>query len=989
MTPLIVGTGFVTFVLSYLGVGGFRRWAERRQILDLPTGRSSHELPTARGGGLVIVVVSLLGIWVLAWLQGQFSNWHALLAYTLGSVLIANVSWLDDLRPLPVALRFSAHAIGAIAVILAVGYWSDVHVPGIGSFHLGVGGALLTFLWIVGLTNAYNFMDGIDGIAAGQAVVAGAGWTLIGWQTGQPLTAALGMVIGACSLGFLGHNWPPARIFMGDVGSAYLGFTLAVLPLLWAFQTKGQATGSALLVGTLLLWPFVFDTIFTFSRRLLKGEKVFEAHRSHLYQRLVLSGLSHRAVTLLYILLAAIGLVLTEVWAPEGLSGAVRGFVLVPLLCFGLLVFVNERERLVASLRPAIWTHFLRYRLLAIFLSQTILLTLTYFFSFFLRLDLSLNEPYLSVFLQTLPVVLIVKLAVFSYFRLFRGWWRYVGLSDLLDIIKAAAVSTPIIYAVVHLTHGFTYYPRSVFIIDPILTVFVIGGTRFAVRINTEHTRRYIAHSATIIVGAGQAGSTIARELKTNQRLDYAPIGFVDDDPTKKGVRIQGIKVLGSTGELPGIITENEVAHVLIAIPSATGRQIQRIMDICRKCSVDFKTLPALGDIINGTASLGQVRNVRVEDLLTRKPVRLDLGRIRSKFQGKSVLITGAGGSIGSELSRQIAGFGPGRLVLYERAESDLHQVTLDLKESFPELNVTPVIGDILDVNRLREVMADYRPNSVFHAAAYKHVPMMEQNCFQAVTNNVFGTYNVALTARQSGVEDLVLISSDKAVNPSNVMGVTKRVAELLLLGLQHQSTRYVSVRFGNVLGSKGSVVPMFEQQIAARKPVTVTDPEAKRYFMTVSEAVQLVLQASTMGNGGEIFVLDMGEPIKVVDLARDLIRLSGLEPETDIQIVYTGLRPGEKLFEELKLDGEGIKPTSHEKIRVLDGGEVGFDQMRGWLDSLAALVAAKNMHGLLSKLREIVPEYTPSKETLALAEIDRYGGLLAYDHSNMDPAGR
>jgi FlaA1/EpsC-like NDP-sugar epimerase len=293
------------------------------------------------------------------------------------------------------------------------------------------------------------------------------------------------------------------------------------------------------------------------------------------------------------------------------------------------------------------------------------------------------------------------------------------------------------------------------------------------------------------------------------------------------------------------------------------------------------------------------------------------------------------------------------------------------------------VIGDILDVNRLRETFTEHRPHSVFHAAAYKHVPMMERSPFQAVTNNVFGTYNAALMARQCGVEDFVMISSDKAVNPSNVMGVTKRVAELLILGLQHhKTTRYVSVRFGNVLGSRGSVVPLFEQQIARRKPITITDPEVKRYFMTTTEAVQLVLQASTMGKGGEIFVLDMGVPVRIVDLARSLIRLSGLEPDVDIPLVYTGLRPGEKLFEEIKLDGEGIKPTAHEKIRVLAGGEVSFEKVRRWVDDLAGLVDSKNVHGLVNKLQEIVPEYAPSEEMLALAEVDRHDRVISYNRA-------
>ncbi len=360
---------------------------------------------------------------------------------------------------------------------------------------------------------------------------------------------------------------------------------------------------------------------------------------------------------------------------------------------------------------------------------------------------------------------------------------------------------------------------------------------------------------------------------------------------------------------------------------------------------------------------------VKIEDLLSRDPVRLDLHEIGVKLRGKTIMVTGAGGSIGSEIVRQVAKFKPAKLILFERAESDLHRMDVELAANFPQLNYLPVIGDILDTFRLREVLNEHHPQVIFHAAAYKHVPMMEKNCFQAISNNVLGTYNLAMMADQFKVEDFVMISSDKAVRPTNIMGVTKRVAELIILGLQNHSTKFVSVRFGNVLGSNGSVIPLFKEQIEKRKPVTVTHPEAVRYFMTIPEAVQLVLQASTMGRGGEIFVLDMGQSVKIVDLARNLIRLSGLEPDTDIPIVFTGLRPGEKLYEELKLDGEGIKPTPHHKIHVLDGGRVSFRQVQLWVDDLTELVKRKNTAGLVAKLQEIVPEYTPSKEILAKAE--------------------
>ncbi len=984
-TPLIICLGFASFVLSYASVRGFRLWAEKRQILDHPTDRGVHDLPIVRGGGLVIVVFTLVGLWIAYRLSGDTTQGSALLAYTLGAVLIANISWLDDLRPLDIRIRFLAHCVGAAAAIAGLGYWTSIVLPFFGTIHLGLAGMALTFLWIVGLTNAYNFMDGIDGIAGAQAVIAGTGWFCLGMLGGQPLLAATGILIASSSLGFVRHNWHPAHVFMGDVGSAFLGFTFAVMPLMATRFGSGQNSISAPFLGLLLVWPFVFDTIFTFLRRLFAGENVLQAHKTHLYQRLIALGQPQQYVAWLYAGMAAVGLLVGRIWSPTALYEEARFAAIIPFFCFGLWFYVQDQEKQAGSSDLMLNPHKLLHRKLVIVFSQAFLFCLTYVASFLLRLDFRLEDPYPQVLLRSLPLVLIIKMVVFYHFRLFSGWWRYVGISDLLDIMKAAMVSAPLVYIGVYFVHGLRRHPRTVFIIDPILTILVIGGIRLAVRINTEYARRLTSHASTIIVGAGEAGASIARELKSNPKLEYYPIGFVDDDPSKKGVRIQGIKVLGTLNDLPRIIVENGVAHVLIAIPSASGQQIQKIVDVCRQCKVDFKRLPALGDLISGPVLQQQIRNVRVEDLLFRKPVRIDLARIRTKFQEKSILITGAAGSIGSELAMQIAEFNPTCLVLFERAESDLHKISLELAEKFPQLKFVSAIGDILDVGRLREVMVDHRPHSVFHAAAYKHVPMMEQHCFQAVTNNIFGTYNVALIARQSGVEDFVLISSDKAVNPSNIMGVTKRIAELVVLGLQQQNTRFVSVRFGNVLGSKGSVVPLFEHQIANRKPVTVTDPEARRYFMTIPEAVQLVLQASTMGKGGEIFVLEMGEQIKIVDLANDLIRLSGLEPGKDIPIVFTGLRPGEKLFEELKLDMEGLKPTAHEKIRVLDGGCVDFALIKSWLDDLSSYVGSRNAHGLVMKLKEIVPEYTPSSEILALSEVDRYDTILPFGRARND----
>jgi FlaA1/EpsC-like NDP-sugar epimerase len=622
---------------------------------------------------------------------------------------------------------------------------------------------------------------------------------------------------------------------------------------------------------------------------------------------------------------------------------------------------------------------FLKYRAALIFSSQAVLIVLTYYASFLLRLDTDFDAANRAIFWKTLPFVLVIKLVLSYQCGLMHGWWRYVGISDLLDISKASLLSSSLIFCLVEAVLRLPGYPRSVVVIDLFLTIMVLGGARFAVRAYTERARTYGAQRNTLIVGAGEAGSAIVRELKQNSSLNYNPVGFVDDDLSKKGVKIHGVKVLGSTDALHELIIEHHASCVMIAIPQAKGRLVERIIAKCRECKVDFKILPPIGELINKPPSISQVRQLRVEDLLEREPVSLDIDQIRGRIQDKVLLVTGAGGSIGSELVRQAAALNPRQLVLLDRSENDLFKLGHELSRKFPLLDYVPVVGDIQDVTLLREVFATHRPQSVFHAAAYKHVPMMERNCFQAITNNIFGTYNVALLARQFRVEDFVLISSDKAVNPTNIMGVTKRVAELIMQGLQDNSTRFMAVRFGNVLGSNGSVLPLFEQQIAAGGPVTVTHTDARRYFMTIPEAVQLVLQASSMGQGGEIFVLDMGEPVRILDLVRNLIRLSGLEPDRDIKIDFVGLRPGEKMFEELKLEGEDIGPTAHDKIRLLTGSTMTFEQMSIWLDQLSVLVAAKNVHGLVQKLVEIVPEYWPSPEIISLGAVDRHDQALNY----------
>jgi len=638
----------------------------------------------------------------------------------------------------------------------------------------------------------------------------------------------------------------------------------------------------------------------------------------------------------------------------------------------------TEIKPLVQS---SVSTHnFIKYRTVLIVLSEIVLIATSYYLSFLLRLDTVLSETQHDLFWKTLPLVIVLKLVVFYRLGLLRGWWRYVGMNDMAKIGMASFVSSTLIFLIIETIihpHG---YPRSVIPIDMFLCIMLVGGSRFMVRAYTERAHRYEWQKKTLIVGAGNAGAAIAKELRINSSLQYSPVGFVDDDPDKLGVQINGVKVLGNADALARLIEKHGVECVLIAIPSAKGPQIERIVDKCRQCKVSFTILPPISELFNRQASVTQARKLQIEDLLSRQVVRPDLDRIRTRIEGRTLLVTGAGGSIGSELVRQVASFNPHKLILLERSENDLFRIARELSGTFPSLDFVPVVGDVLDVKLLKDVFALHRPNSVFHAAAYKHVPMMESNCFQAVTNNVFGTYNVALVAKQYGAENFVMISSDKAVKPTNMMGVTKRLAEMIILGLHHQSrTRFMAVRFGNVLGSNGSVIPIFEEQIRKGGPVTVTHRDVTRYFMTIPEAVQLVLQASVMGKGGEIFVLDMGEPVKVVDLARRMIRLSGYEPDRDIKIAFTGLRPGEKLFEELRLDAEGSKPTLHEKIWMLEGTRVDFEDVRKWLEHLSALVEGRNVHGLISKLVSIVPEYSPSAELKSLAEVDQHDLALAY----------
>ena len=582
--------------------------------------------------------------------------------------------------------------------------------------------------------------------------------------------------------------------------------------------------------------------------------------------------------------------------------------------------------------------------------------------SFALRLDFGVPEPYRTPMLDMLPWVIAIKLVVFYYFKLFQGWWKYVGLNDLIDIVKATAASSVLVLIAV-MTYGTMGFPRAVLVMDAVVTFLLVGGVRFTVRAYTE---TFVASAAAdglkrvLVVGAGRTGIAVVREMRANRSLGYEPVGFVDDDHEKQGIRVDGMPVRGTTDDLPDLLDTLGVHEVLLAFSTKSGRDVRRIMNACRDRRVTFKTIPSVSDVIDGHISVTRIRDVRIDDLLGRDAVKTDLEKIRSNTEGHVVLVTGAAGSIGSELSRQIAALGPARLVLFERSESDLHDVELMIRQRLPNVALVGVIGDILDEGDLNATFDRYRPSRVYHAAAYKHVLLMERHVVAAVRNNVLGTFNVARAAERYGTEQLVLISSDKAVRPTSMMGATKRAAERVLLSMGDGVTRFTAVRFGNVLGSRGSVVPIFRRQIKMGGPVTVTHPDVVRFFMTIPEAVQLVLQAAAGSRGGDIFHLDMGEPVRIADLAANMIRLSGLEPGRDIEIQFVGLRPGEKLYEELLVEGEGIEETDHPQVRVVRAVDRGVSDE--WLSALRRAADARDGARLVSLIREAVPEFTPSE---------------------------
>jgi FlaA1/EpsC-like NDP-sugar epimerase len=605
----------------------------------------------------------------------------------------------------------------------------------------------------------------------------------------------------------------------------------------------------------------------------------------------------------------------------------------------------------------------LRQRSVFVAIFQCVLILCSLLISWALRFEFHL--PYTRTLIVSAPLLVAVRLAAIYRFNLLHGWWKYTGISDALDIVKAVVLGSAGFFLINRLVLGAYAFPLSVYLIEGMITGVLLMGVRLASRVVAESVLEESNSKRLLIIGAGTGAHTLIRGIK-QEGSGYCAVGCLDDDQSKRKLKILGVPVLGTVDMLPRVANELQVEEILIAVPSATGPEMTRFVDICQKAGVPFRTVPALKDLISGEITVGQCREVAVEDLLGREPIRIDLESVRDQLHGKVVLVTGAAGSIGSELCRQILEYGPAKLVCVDHNETGIFYLERELSVRKYGSQVKYFVADIRSVERMSKIMWECGVRAVFHAAAYKHVPVMESNVSEAVGNNVFGLVQLLEIAEEAGCETFVTISSDKAVNPTSVMGCTKRVGELIMAAWPSAKMRCISVRFGNVLGSSGSVIPVFKEQIQNGMPLTITHPEIERFFMTISEAVALVLQGSVIGEHRDILVLDMGEPVRILDLANTLVRLSGKTAD-QVEFKFTGLRPGEKLYEELFYQGELVASTSCEKIKRTRGCVLPWDVLRRHLDELQSTLFVDGARPIKAKICEIVPEFLQNTKTTAV----------------------
>jgi FlaA1/EpsC-like NDP-sugar epimerase/UDP-N-acetylmuramyl pentapeptide phosphotransferase/UDP-N-acetylglucosamine-1-phosphate transferase len=994
-------TGVVAAVMAF-GISLVGGWVVyplllQWNVIDRPNERSSHTRATARGGGIAVIGAVCLAGMVIGVSADSLITW-GIVGLT---IVLSAVSMVDDLRSLSARLRLVCH----LAVALA-----GLGLVGLGGLYLGISGGtgwnvpplvawLLGVLWVAGYTNAFNFMDGINGIAAGQAFVTGLGMALITALAGASWTSApvlLSLAVAGAAAGFAPHNFPRARMFMGDVGSAPLGFLLAVL-VFWSAHEQGWWL---LIPLSLLHANYVLDTGITLARRAWRRERLGAAHREHAYQRLVRAGKSHSFVTLSEVGLQAVALSLMMAYVSADpsvrpLLACLTLAIWVSYLAYAEIVFrrSNAQEQNVgappgattangtssprahlavnttAAFRTTsrIMSYAVAQRRVVLVLLYTSTLSLSFWLAYELRFDFETPPARELERWRTLCWLIPLKLASLLLFRQFQGLLSYFSVPDLRRIFYALAIPSLVECALWYGTEGQLAPSRGIILVDFVFSCLSIAGTRLGFRLLRERSQatnglpqraRRVA-----IIGAGDAGANLARELLAKRGLGLYPILFLDDDKNKWGSRLYNLPVEGPPERLLEGKTRSRVEQVIIAMPSAPVKRIGQIVKLLQAARLKFETVPSLDQLATGKIKVSQLRSVEIQDLLHREPVVLEHENIRKLLQGRVVMVTGAGGSIGGELCRQIAMFSPAQLLLVEQSEVQMFQTEQELIGLGHRGIILPLVADICDTARMTFIFDRFRPHVLFHAAAHKHVPMMESQPSEAIRNNTLGTVQLAELSAQYGVGRFVLVSTDKAINPTSVMGATKRLAESFVQSLyaaEPHGTKFMAVRFGNVLGSSGSVIPLFKKQIAAGGPVRVTHPEVTRYFMTIPEAVGLVLQSCAQGTGGEIFILDMGEPVKIVDLAHQLIELSGLKPGEDIEIEFTGLRPGEKLFEELSHTRENTTPTAHKKIMRLRAEAAPLDEMRQHLHHIESNLYSVSPDDLKVLLTTAVPEYDP-----------------------------
>ena len=895
--------------------------------VSYPSERSLHISPIPRGGGLGIAAAILFG---LVW-QG------APIALIAAVFFVWAVSAWDDWRGTSPKLRLTIHALAAFSIVTS---WTP-QISSICAFF-----AVFALIWAL---NLFNFMDGSDGVAASTAMIGGlalAGLAVIGPASDSvALLASLGVIVAAAAAGFLCYNLPPARMFMGDGGSTVLGLTLAAVCLKGSTDNVWSVAAAAT-----VFMPFWADATYTLIRRVSARHSPFSPHREHLYQRLALAGLGHRGV-----LFWMIG------W---NLLSVIVAYLLRDLALPVSLAFASAYAAFYVAFTE--WTLRKQPNLL---MNPRAILALLYDVSaaaiawallFWARFNFNIDASEFTArdVARSLAFVIPVHAAVFVGMGLYQGLWRFASMADLRRIVLGAfiaAAGTAVLFALVR-PDSFIR-PRSVLLLQPALLILLMGGARFAYRSWREHRLYGLAAAKgepVLVLGAGAAGARLVSELAKSET--WHVVALLDDDVAKLGGRVHGTPVVGKLSQTKSVAKRFGARHAIIAMPNANHDARRRAVALAAEADLTALTVPSYDELLSEESPLAKLRDIELEDLLGRDPITLDSKGLQNWLSGSTVLITGAGGSIGTELCNQVARFHPGRLIMVDISEFASHVIGEHMATRLPRERMEVYVGDARSRTRMKEIFDRERPAVVFHAAAYKHVPLTESvNAWEAVRNNVLGTLVVAECARAVGARKFVLVSTDKAVRASSVMGASKRLAELAILSLPETPTQFVGVRFGNVLGSNGSVIPKFREQIAAGGPVTVTHIEMTRYFMSIPEAAQLVVQAGLMGQARSLYVLNMGEPVRIIELAQELIRLAK-GTVNSVPIIFTGLRPGEKMHEELTGEGERFVETEHAKVRrVLTENELGID-----LQALMVWLKQPSPQDVRAELKRWVVDFSP-----------------------------